>query len=45
MAVPYQLSDKLSLQPELSYYYTDMLDLGAVAGNEWVMGLQFTFGF
>ncbi len=45
VAVPYQLSDKLGLQPELSYYYTDMPDLGAVAGNEWVMGLQFTFGF
>ncbi|MFH1033331.1 MAG: hypothetical protein V1806_02395 [Pseudomonadota bacterium] len=45
VAVPYQLSDNLGLQPELSYYYTDMPDLGAVAGNEWVMGLQFTFGF
>lgn len=45
VAVPYQLSDKLGLQPELSYYYTDMPDLGAVAGNEWMMGLQFTFGF
>jgi hypothetical protein len=45
VAVPYQVSDKVGLQPELSYYYTDMPDLGAVAGNEWVMGLQFTFGF
>lgn len=45
VAVPYQLNANLGLQPEVSYYYTDMPDLGAVAGNEWVMGLQFTFGF
>lgn len=45
VAVPYQLNEKLGLQPEVSYYYTDMPDLGPVAGNEWVMGLQFTFGF
>ncbi|CAO0821886.1 hypothetical protein DFAR_2720002 [Desulfarculales bacterium] len=45
MAAPYQPSNRLGLQSELSYYYTDMPDLGAVAGNEWAMGLQFTFGF
>lgn len=45
MAMPYQLNERLGLQPEVSYYYTDMPDLTSVAGNEWVMGLQFTFGF
>lgn len=45
LAMPYQLTEKMGLQPELTYYYSDLPDLGSVAGNEWVMGLQFNFGF
>ncbi len=45
MAVPYQLLPNLGLRPELSYYYSENPDLGRASGNEWVMGLQFTFGF
>ena len=45
MAVPYQLLPNLGLRPEVSYYYSENPDLGRAAGNEWVMGLQFTFGF
>lgn len=45
MAMPYQLSPNLGLRPEVSYYYSENPELGRTAGNEWVMGLQFTFGF
>lgn len=45
MALPYRLSDNLGLRPEVSYYHGDNPDLGRSAANEWVMGLQFTFGF
>lgn len=45
MAVPYQLLPNLGLRPEVSYYYSENPELGRTAGNEWVMGLQFTFGF
>ncbi len=45
MAVPYQLAPNLGLRPELSYYYSENPELGRTAGNEWVMGVQFTFGF
>lgn len=45
MALPYRLTDHVGLRPEVSYYYGDNPDLGRSAANEWVMGLQFTFGF
>ncbi|MFH1057232.1 MAG: hypothetical protein V1797_00970 [Pseudomonadota bacterium] len=45
MALPYQLTDHVGLRPEVSYYYGENPDLGRSAANEWVMGLQFTFGF
>lgn len=45
MAVPYRLTTNLGLRPEVSYYHGDNPDLGRSAANEWVMGLQFTFGF
>lgn len=45
MAMPYQLLPNLGLRPEVSYYYSENPELGRTAGNEWVMGVQFTFGF
>jgi hypothetical protein len=45
MAMPYQFSDAVGLRPELSYHYDEALDSGLDPANEWVMGLQFSFGF
>jgi hypothetical protein len=45
VAVPYQITNRVGLRPELSYSYGDNANLGSESGNEWVMGLRFTFGF
>ena len=45
LAVPYQLTERIGLRPEVSYFYEDSLSGSADPGNEWVMGLQCNFGF
>lgn len=45
VAVPYQITKRVDLRPEVSYYYGDNPSLGSESGNEWVMGLRFNFGF
>ncbi len=45
VAMPYQITQRVGVRPELSYYHGDNPSLGPEAGNEWVMGLRFTFGF
>ncbi len=45
LAVPYQLTDRIGLRPEVSYFYEDSLSGTTTPGNEWVMGLQCRFGF
>ncbi len=45
LAAPYQLTDRIGLRPEVSYFYEDSLSGTATPGNEWVMGLQCSFGF
>ena len=45
LAAPYQLTERIGLRPELSYFYEDSLSGTVDPGNEWVMGLQFSFGF
>jgi hypothetical protein len=45
LAAPYQLTDRIGLRPEVSYFYEDSLSGAAEPGNEWVMGLQCSFGF
>jgi hypothetical protein len=45
VAVPYQITNRVDLRPEVSYYYGDSPALGSESGNEWVMGLRFNFGF
>jgi hypothetical protein len=45
MAMPYQITNRMGVRPELSYSYGDNANLGSESGNEWVMGLRFTFGF
>lgn len=45
VAVPYQITKRVDLRPELSYHYGDSPSLGSESGNEWVMGLRFNFGF
>lgn len=42
VAVPYRLSDRMGLTPELSYHHAEDPEQ---TGNEWVMGLRFSFGF
>jgi len=42
VAMPYRLSDRMGFTPELSYHHAEDPDQ---AGNEWVMGLRFSFGF
>lgn len=45
VAMPYQITDRFGLMPEFSYYHGQS-DAGPESGdNEWVMGLQFRFGF
>ena len=44
-SVPYQITDRFGLAPEVSYYYADMPDKVGQASDEWVLGLQFRFGF
>jgi hypothetical protein len=45
MAMPYQLSEAVGLRPELAYHYDEALSGSLDPANEWVMGLQFSFGF
>lgn len=45
LAAPYQLTDRIGLRPEVSYFYEDSLSGATEPGNEWVMGLQCSFGF
>jgi hypothetical protein len=45
LAAPYQLTERIGLRPEVSYFYEDSLSGAAEPGNEWVMGLQCSFGF
>jgi hypothetical protein len=45
LAAPYQLTERIGLRPEVSYFYEDSLSGVAEPGNEWVMGLQCSFGF
>ncbi|KMY68802.1 hypothetical protein AAU61_04195 [Desulfocarbo indianensis] len=45
LAAPYQITDRIGLRPEVSYFYEDALAGSTGPGNEWVMGLQFNFGF
>lgn len=45
LAAPYQLTDRIGLRPEVSYFYEDSLSGATDPGNEWVMGLQCSFGF
>lgn len=45
LAAPYQLTDRIGLRPEVSYFYEDSLSGSSTPGNEWVMGLQCNFGF
>lgn len=45
LAAPYQLTDRIGLRPEVGYFYEDSLSGAAEPGNEWVMGLQCSFGF
>ncbi len=45
VAMPYQITDRFGLLPEFSYYH-GQADIGTESDdNEWVMGLQFRFGF
>jgi hypothetical protein len=44
LAVPYRLG-RVGLQPEVSYYRGGELLPGRDPSDEWVLGLQFTFGF
>jgi hypothetical protein len=45
LAAPYQITDRIGLRPEVSYFYEDSLSGATDPGNEWVMGLQCNFGF
>jgi hypothetical protein len=45
LAVPYQVTDRIGLRPEVSYFYEDSLSGADAQSNEWVMGLQCSFGF
>ena len=45
LAAPYQLTDRIGLRPEVSYFYEDSLSGVSEPGNEWVMGLQCSFDF
>lgn len=45
VAMPYQISERVGILPEFSYYHGDAEAKTEVEGDEWVMGLQFQFGF
>ena len=44
LAAPYRITDAIGLRPEVSYIYEDQAGAGQVS-DEWVLGLQFSFGF
>ncbi len=45
LALPYQITDRVGVRPELSFSYESQAASTQQPGNEWVMGLQFSFGF
>lgn len=45
LALPYQISERVGVRPEVSFSYESRADRDLNPGNEWVMGLQFSFGF
>ena len=45
LALPYRISDRLGVRPEVSFSYESPSTGARAPGNEWVMGLQFDFGF
>lgn len=45
VAIPYQITDRFGFAPELSYHKSEASGESDDPGNEWVMGLQFNFGF
>ncbi len=45
LALPYQISERVGIRPELSFSYESQAASPQEAANEWVMGLQFSFGF
>lgn len=45
VAMPYQISDRVGLLSEFSYFGGQDPNASTPADNEWVLGLQFRFGF
>ncbi len=45
MALPYQITQRIGLTPELSFTHGEGPANPDKNGNEWVMGLNFSFGF
>jgi len=45
LALPYQITDRVGVRPEVSFSYETQASSAQEPGNEWVMGLQFSFGF